>query len=163
MSTIIEEQQGIVFPTEKDTQTAIYTIGYEGDDLEGFLWRLQFDGICRIIDVRCNPISRKPGFAKAPLKAFLEANGIQYVHFPQLGIPSHFRKSLKNKDDYVQLFEMYDREILPNQSVAIAQVAELLKEMPSALMCFEHNPEKCHRTHLAKRIHELYGFEIRES
>lgn len=44
------------------------TIGYEGISIETFLRRVQEYGIEIIIDIRANPISRKPGFSKTALK-----------------------------------------------------------------------------------------------
>jgi uncharacterized protein (DUF488 family) len=138
--------------------TFVYTIGYEGIALKTFLRTLKKNGIKRIIDVRRNPISRKPGFSKNKLKESLNSYGIDYVHFPELGIPSSMRCDLNTKDDYVRLFDKYENEILPNAEKQKEQVIELLETMPSALLCFEHASECCHRTRLAQVIAKETGY-----
>lgn len=42
----------------------VYTIGYEGIDLEQFIDIIKKNHIDTIIDVRKNPVSRKKGFSK---------------------------------------------------------------------------------------------------
>ena len=59
-----------------ETLTQVHAIGYEGVSIDRFLRRLQENEIKMIIDVRANPISRKPGFSKTALKARLKQKGI---------------------------------------------------------------------------------------
>ena len=42
----------------------IFTFGYEGLPLKAFIARLKSAGIQTVVDVRANPLSRKPGFSK---------------------------------------------------------------------------------------------------
>jgi len=42
----------------------IYTIGYEGIDIEQFFTLLSEHNIETVVDVRELPLSRKPGFSK---------------------------------------------------------------------------------------------------
>jgi uncharacterized protein (DUF488 family) len=130
----------------------IFTVGYERVSIEKFIRKLVEKKIQRIIDVRCNPISRKPGFSKTALRTKLQEAGIEYVHLPELGIPSSLRKSLQTDDDYSALFLYYEEHILPNVAEKIAEAITLLKEMPSAFLCFEEDPKHCHRTRLAHYI-----------
>jgi len=58
----------------------IFTIGYEGADLDLFLGTLVKAGISHVIDVRDVPASRKRGFSKNALAAALNAQGIAYTH-----------------------------------------------------------------------------------
>ena len=134
------------------TKSRIFTIGYEGVSMEKFLWKLRETGIRRIIDVRCNPISRKPGFSKTALRNKLNEAGIEYVHIPTLGIPSSLRKSLQTDADYSALFAHYESQILPNAAAPVAEAVALIEEMPTALLCFENDPQHCHRTRLASYI-----------
>lgn len=140
-------------------KTTIYSIGYEGLTIEGFIRRLRDNNIKRIIDVRKNPLSRKPGFSKKPLESFLCESNIEYRHFPELGIPSSMRQSLKTKDDYKKLFDQYEEEILPYQQATIDEVIKLIEEKPSALMCFEAKPLDCHRTRLSMVIERITHFD----
>lgn len=130
----------------------INLIGYEGLTLEAFIAVLHKNGIERIIDVRKNPISRKKGFSKKPLSMALGFEGIEYVHVPEVGIPSSMRQSLNNQDDYDELFDRYEDEILPNCEEAISHIISMLEEKNSALMCFEQSSLQCHRFRLGKHI-----------
>jgi|KBSMisStaDraftv2_1062788.scaffolds.fasta_scaffold899303_2 hypothetical protein len=42
----------------------IFTFGYEGLSLKAFIARLKSARVETVIDVRANPLSRKPGFSK---------------------------------------------------------------------------------------------------
>jgi uncharacterized protein (DUF488 family) len=67
---------------------SIYIIGYEGASVDSFLNTLLQTGIKQLTDVRRNPISRKWGFAKNTLAGLCDKVGIDYMHFPELGISS---------------------------------------------------------------------------
>lgn len=142
----------IMIATQTLTKAKIFTVGYEGVSIEKFIRKLVEKKIQRIIDVRCNPISRKPGFSKTALRTRLQEAGIEYVHIRELGIPSSLRKSLQTDDDYSSLFAYYEDQILPNATEKIAEAIALLEEMPSAFLCFEEDPKHCHRTRLAHFI-----------
>jgi uncharacterized protein (DUF488 family) len=49
----------------------LFTIGYKGKSLEGFLNLLMKNEIAILVDVRHNPISGKFSFSKEKLKFFL--------------------------------------------------------------------------------------------
>jgi uncharacterized protein (DUF488 family) len=123
----------------------LFTIGYEGKRIEAFINTLIQNDIRLICDVRKNPLSRKFGFSKGKLKHITQAAGIGYVHIPDLGIDANKRYSLKTPDDYRSLFEDYTRE-LPDKKEALEDVFTLLQQNTRmALMCFEKEPEMCHR------------------
>lgn len=128
----------------------LFTIGYEGKTITSFINRLNLYGVLAIIDVRCNAISRKPGFSKKSLKEQLENRGIDYFHFSQLGVPSSLRKNLSNEVSYQKLFRYYDEFILPSKQTYIAEIYKLLNSYRRiALMCFENDFRMCHRSRIA--------------
>ena len=73
----------------------IYTIGYEGTDIERFVATLKIVGIKHLADVRAVAVSRKKGFSKSALSARLDAEGIQYFHFIELGDPKPGRDAAR--------------------------------------------------------------------
>src|SRR4029078_4443476 len=73
----------------------IFTIGYEGTTMDEFLAALKAAGVERLIDVRALPLSRRPAFAKSPLRAALEEAGIEYVHLKALGTPAEGRSAAR--------------------------------------------------------------------
>ena len=130
----------------------VYTVGYEGWLADGFLDVLLRAGIQRLIDVRSNPVARRYGFHKSTLARLCGNVEIEYRHVPQLGIPSEQRQGLNTTSDYEALFARYETETLPRERRAVAEVAALMTERPSALMCMEANPAQCHRSILAKAL-----------
>lgn len=128
---------------------AVYTSGYEGVSVDGFLNRLVGAGIKHLIDVRRNPIARRYGFHRSTLKRLCESLDIAYSHLPELGIESGMRQSLDTQDDYEKLFKHYRESTLIDEELAVERVSQLVKETPSVLVCMEAQPKCCHRSHLA--------------
>lgn len=133
---------------------SLYTIGYEGLTIDTFLAILQSHKIERIIDIRRNPISRKSGFSKSAFGKALASTGVDYVHLVALGTPSPIRHDLKENEDYDAFFASLE-EYLEEQIDILHQAITLALEKPSALLCFERNPEKCHRLAVAAHMSRL--------
>ncbi len=138
--------------------TTIYTIGYEATTMADFLAALTKAGVKRVIDVRALPLSRRPGFSKSSLAAGLKEAGIDYVHLKALGTPKRGRDAAK-KGDVATLTAVYDDQLaLPEAQAAAAQMLDLAQDTPSALLCYEREPEHCHRTLLLDAVGE--GVEV---
>lgn len=144
----------------ENKQTILFTIGYEGISLEAYLNRLILNDVKVLVDVRNNPLSMKYGFSKTLLKRYCENAGIQYMHFPEVGIQSNQRQTLNTQTDYDSLFELYRKNNLPKTQPVQYSILNLLKEHKRiALTCFEADICQCHRKHLAEAIENLPGFE----
>ena len=141
-------------------EPAIYTAGYEGLQVDAFLHRLIRAGIRRLVDVRHNPIARRYGFHKSTLSNLSEQVGIEYVHIPELGIPSAERVGLDATLDRFDLLARYERERLPKQESAVASLVASMRDKPSALVCMEAAPCECHRSRLAERLATLTGMPV---
>ncbi len=148
----------------KSNKTVLFTIGYEGISLEEYLNRLLKNDVKILVDVRKNPLSMKYGFSKGLLKRYCESLGIQYMHFPEVGIQSNQRRELNTQTDYDKLFALYRESNLtatiPTQTI----ILNLLKEHKRiALTCFEANICQCHRKHLAEAIETLpdFNYEVK--
>lgn len=141
---------------------AVYTVGYEGLMLDGFLDLLLRNGIRQLADVRCNPVARRFGFHKSTLARHCADVGIDYIHLPELGIPSGLRQSLNSTEAYTKLFAEYERQILPANGDALATASRLLCEKPTALMCMEADARCCHRTSLARELASRTSLPLRE-
>ena len=130
----------------------IFTIGYEGATMAEFLAALQQAGIERVIDVRALPLSRRPGFSKSPLRAALEEAGIDYVHLKALGTPAEGRAAAR-AGRHQDMARIYAGQLeLPEAMAQGAQMIELARERPSALLCFEREPAHCHRSLLLEAV-----------
>ncbi len=124
----------------------IFTIGYEGATVAEFVAALQQAGVKRIIDVRALPLSRRPGFSKTPLRGALAEAGIDYVHLKALGTPADGRAAAR-AGRHAEMARIYAGQLeLPEAMVQSAQMLALAEEVPSALLCFERQPEHCHRS-----------------
>jgi hypothetical protein len=145
----------------KSDKTILFTIGYEGISLEEYLNRLIKNNVQVLVDVRKNPLSMKYGFSKSLLKRFCESIGVQYVHFPEVGIASDQRQELNCQNDYDQLFKVYKIDNLTKTTPAQSAIFDILKSNKRiALTCFESNICQCHRKPLAEAIAALPGFDF---
>ena len=130
----------------------IFTIGYEAATMGDFLAALVAAGVGRVVDVRALPLSRRPGFSKTPLKGALAEAGIDYVHLRALGTPAAGREAAR-KGRHAELKRIYAGQLeLPEAIAQGAQMLELAREKPSALLCFERDPAGCHRTLLLAAV-----------
>jgi uncharacterized protein (DUF488 family) len=130
----------------------IFTIGYEATTVPEFIAALQEAGVRRVIDVRALPLSRRPGFSKSPLKGALDEANIEYVHLKALGTPAEGRTAAR-AGRHEELERIYVGQLeLPEAMAQAAQMLELAAEKPSALLCFEREPQHCHRTLLLDAV-----------
>jgi uncharacterized protein (DUF488 family) len=133
-------------------QMRIFTIGYEGTTVAEFLAALQKAGVERVIDVRALPLSRRPGFSKTALRGALEEAGIEYVHLKALGTPADGRTAAR-AGRHADMARIYAGQLeLPEAMMQSAQMLELAREKPSALLCMEREPAHCHRTLLLNAV-----------
>jgi uncharacterized protein (DUF488 family) len=137
----------------------IYTIGYEGADVERFISALKGAGVEVLADVRAVALSRKRGFSKNALRDELATDGIGYRHFIELGTPKPGRDAARAGDG-ATLRKIYCDEVLAQEpaQAALEALATLAQQRPVCLLCFERDPSTCHRRLLAERLAER-GFE----
>lgn len=158
-----EELARVVGCKPSASNTILYTIGYEGISLEEYLNKLIGKDVRVLVDVRNNPMSMKYGFTKGQLSNACNSVGIQYMHFPEVGIVSEQRQELSCQADYDKLFERYRKETLTKTNSSQDRILELLKSKERiALTCFEANICQCHRKHLAEAITRLpeWNYEL---
>src|SRR3954449_2389623 len=130
----------------------IFTIGYEGTTVGEFVAALEKAGVERVIDVRALPLSRRPGFSKSALRAALGEAGIEYVHLKALGTPADGRAAAR-AGRHADMARIYAGQLeLPEAIAEGAQMVELARERPSALLCFEREPAHCHRSLLLDAV-----------
>lgn len=130
----------------------IFTIGYERTTVPEFIAALKQAGVERVIDVRALPLSRRPGFSKTALKGALREAEIEYVHLKALGTPADGRAAAR-AGRHADLERIYAGQLeLPEAIAQSAQMLELAREKPSALLCMEREPAHCHRTLLLNAV-----------
>jgi uncharacterized protein (DUF488 family) len=138
------------------SQPDFYTIGYSGKKISDFIDIIKNAGVATLVDVRFSPVSRfKPEFSKNNLKRLLEANGIQYIHRPEWGVPREIRAFSIDKGTRDDIWAWYDSYILPN--IVRRNLDEFFNSMehPIALMCVEYDPTQCHRHRIFLALERL--------
>ncbi|HUJ32130.1 MAG TPA: DUF488 domain-containing protein [Candidatus Acidoferrum sp.] len=132
----------------------LFTIGHSTRSTDEFIGLLRANGVERVIDIRTIPKSRhNPQFNSDALAAALRSAGLDYVHLKALG---GLRKPLRDSRntawrnasfrgfaDYMQTPEFAD---------ALSRAVDLAVEKPSALMCSEAVPWRCHRSLVADAL-----------
>ena len=132
----------------------LFTIGHSTQTLENFARVLRAYGIKRVIDIRSIPRSRhNPQFNREALAKFLRSRKINYRHMKELGGLRHARADSTNTGwinasfrgfaDYMQMDKFAD---------AIARLIELSAAKPTAIMCAETVPWRCHRSLIADAL-----------
>ena len=128
--------------------------------MDAFFDRLLREGITAIADVRANPISRRYGFARRTMERISNKVGVEYQHYPLLGIPGTLRSSLTDLASYQRLFDRYERETLSRQHAEINRLANSVAEVPTVLVCMEHDVDYCHRSRLAAAVSRVGGLPV---
>ncbi|TXF11877.1 DUF488 domain-containing protein [Pelomicrobium methylotrophicum] len=132
----------------------VYTVGHSTRKLEAFLDLLRQHGIQQLVDVRRFPASRRhPHFAREPLAQALSAAGIGYVHEPALGGWRSPRPGSPNTAWRQKSFQGYaDHMDTPEFRAALERVIAAACPRPTAVMCAEITPWRCHRQLIADAL-----------
>lgn len=138
----------------------LHTIGYEGAALDGFLSALGRARVSLVIDVRAVAVSRRKGFSKTALAAALAMNGIDYLHLRDLGDPKPGREAAREgrMADFRRIYRAH-----LTKSVARAALAEASKaatQQAACLLCYEAEPNGCHRSIVAAELARNAAFAI---
>lgn len=137
----------------------VYTIGYEGTDIDRFIATLTAVGIEAVVDVRAVPLSRKKGFSKNVLRESLEEAGIKYLPMQELGDPKEGREAAKS-GDFDRFRMIYSAHVDQPESVAaVDKLAAISEGNAVCLLCFERDPKTCHRLIVGERLSN-FGFEM---
>jgi uncharacterized protein (DUF488 family) len=132
----------------------VSTIGHSTHPIEAFIGMLEAHGIRMLVDVRTIPKSlRNPQFGRESLRASLHAAGIQYCHLPGLGGLRHPRKDSINAAWRNASFRGYaDYMQSPEFAENLDRLIALAAETPTAIMCAEAVPWRCHRSLIADAL-----------
>lgn len=129
----------------------LYTIGYERATLEEVSELLHARGVTLLVDVRDSPRSRKQGFSKRGLEAAMAARRIGYEHWKELGAPPEMRRALREGGDRAAFLAAYAAGLAAREEVLDALGRRLVDEA-GCLLCFERDPNTCHRSLVAERM-----------
>jgi len=149
------------------------TIGVYGFDRESFLAALRGAGVGLLLDVRQRRGVRGSEYAWANaqrLQAALEEAGIGYSHVKELAPTTEMRELQYREDErkgegkrsrsvlapaYV---DRYTEEVLGQAD--LAPIVKFVGKARAALLCVERDPGACHRSLVAERLRDEFGFEV---
>lgn len=137
----------------------VFTIGYEGLDIDAFMSLLAEYGIDTVVDVRELPLSRKPGFSKKSLANILNISGREYVHMVDLGCPKLVRDRYREDGNWKRYTEGF-LKYLKTQDDAIAELSALAATSNCALLCYEADSNFCHRSMVANAVKDYCGARV---
>jgi uncharacterized protein (DUF488 family) len=132
-----------------DTPPAtVFTVGHSIRTLEEFIRILRKYGVECLVDVRTVPRSaHNPQFNRETLPAALAADGIAYVHLPELGgfrhaLPDSANTGWRNASfrgfaDYMQTDGFRD---------GLQKLIGMAAGRKTAILCAEAVPWRCHRS-----------------
>jgi uncharacterized protein (DUF488 family) len=129
----------------------IWTIGHSTHTLEEFVTLLQSFRIETLIDVRSLPGSRKfPHFDKEALETEMPKNGIQYLHFKDLGGRRKTSKASRNTAWRLASFRGYADYMETDAFLhAVKRLEGIGQEARAAFFCAEAVWWSCHRSLIA--------------
>jgi uncharacterized protein (DUF488 family) len=131
----------------------VATIGYEGATIATFQQALRDAEIDLLVDVRALASSRRPGFAKTRLAANAKEAGAEYLHLRALGTPAEGRAAAR-AGRHAEMQRIFRRQLATEEAQReLALVADLVRQgRRVCLLCFEANPEHCHRSIVAAAL-----------
>lgn len=145
------------------TPRLIYTVGHSTRTLDEFVELLRSYGVERLVDVRTIPRSRhNPQFNKETLAKFLRNRRIAYRHLSELGGLRHAHADSVNTGWRNASFRGFaDYMQTPEFTAAVAKLVKLGAEKPTAIMCAESVPWRCHRSLIGDAL-LVRGLEVRD-
>ena len=140
----------------------VFTIGHSTRSAEDFIALLRREGVERVYDVRTFAGSRRyPHFNSDALAKRLCAEGIAYEHHPELGgrrRPTPGAPPTAWRNEGFRGYAEYMRS--DSFKHAIDGLIEAGHELPTAIMCSEAVPWRCHRTMVSDAL-VARGVEVR--
>ncbi|HEY1925909.1 MAG TPA: DUF488 domain-containing protein [Caulobacteraceae bacterium] len=142
------------------TALPLATIGYEAATQADVIGRLKAAHVELLIDVRAISASRRPGFSKTMLAASLAEAGIDYLHLRALGTPKTGREAAHagRIEEMRKIYEAHLEE--PDAQAQLAQATEASEHRRAALLCYEADAARCHRTIVAERVSAVTGARV---
>lgn len=133
----------------------VSSLGYEGHDIGSFVEGVKEAGIDLVVDVRLTPLSRKQGFSKRRLGEALGAIGVRYEHLRPLGNAKENRPLFAGTELEVGRARYRAGIRTPEAQAALRDLASWRREHHVALLCFERDVERCHRSVVLEELAQL--------
>lgn len=141
----------------------LYTVGHSTHSLDELVAMLRAHGVERLVDVRTIPRSRhNPQFNRETLSKSLHNRQLSYRHMKALGGLRHARPDSTNTAWRNASFRGFaDYMQTPPFAEALDKLIDLAQQKPTAIMCAEAVPWRCHRSLISDAL-TARGFEVRD-
>jgi uncharacterized protein (DUF488 family) len=131
----------------------LYTLGYQGVDVDAYVQQLKAAGVGIVADVRETPWSHKRGFCKNILSTELSKAGIEYVHVKSAGNPKANRRTAPDLAECLRRYRVY----LAGNPAGVIDLIQVIRMAASrnrsvCLTCFEKDVNDCHRSILVEAM-----------
>ena len=138
----------------KKVQATVFTIGHSTRTLAEFITILRAHGVRRVVDVRSIRRSRhNPQFNRETLARHLRAARIGYLHLKKLGGLRRAKADSKNLGWHNASFRGFADYMQTNEfRVGLERLEKLAVGRPTAIMCAEAVPWRCHRSLIADAL-----------
>lgn len=135
------------------TPPRVHTVGHSTREVEELLDLLAENGIEALVDVRRFPGSRRhPQFSREALAASMAAAGIDYRHEPRLGGRRRPRPDSPHTAWRNAGFRAYADHMESDEFRQALAELERAAARPTAVMCAEAVPWRCHRRLIADAL-----------
>jgi uncharacterized protein (DUF488 family) len=138
----------------KKLQATVFTIGHSTRPMAEFIEILKAHGVRCVADVRSIPRSRhNPQFNRETLARHLRAARIGYLHLRKLGGLRRAKADSKNLGWHNASFRGFADYMQTNEFlVGLERLEKLVVRRPTAIMCAEAVPWRCHRSLIADAL-----------
>lgn len=141
----------------------IFTVGHSTRTLGELVEVLRAHGVTRVVDVRTIPrSSHNPQFNRETLGKALHNRHLSYRLMKSLGGLRHARSDSTNTGWRNASFRGFaDYMQTPAFGEALEKLLKLAEQKPTAIMCAEAVPWRCHRSLIADAL-TVRGYEVRD-
>lgn len=136
------------------SSATVFTVGHSTRSRDELVQLLRAHGVDRLVDVRTIPRSRhNPQFNRETLAKALHNRQFSYRHMKSLGGLRHARRDSPNTGWRNLSFRGFaDYMQTPSFAEALQSLIQFAKEKPTAIMCAEAVPWRCHRSMIADAL-----------
>lgn len=146
LRAVIEATKG------KRKSPTLFTIGYERRLVTEMAELLAGLGVRHLADIRQRPTSRRAEFRAGPLRSRIEAAGIAYGPWPELGSTDEQRERVKRTADFEAFHASFRQYAARHLAEPLDRLADAARLTPVALLCYERAHEECHRMVVAELV-----------
>ncbi len=110
-------------------------VSYEGRSVAEFVTGLRLDGVQIVVDARLVPRCDRRGFSRHVLAEALRGNGIQYVHYEELGNPDVGQVAFRSVADAAAAADRYRVHLASPRARAVIRDLITVAAAPGASVC----------------------------